>query len=274
MARSAKQNERVPVGAKGSTPLKRAPNDKEVEAMASAMTRYKEMPIRPEMEISYTDGGTTAALDATHSDGNGHAAMLADATGSTSSGWTNGVMIDLLKLAQVRGKEAVTGNEASAAMAFIAAVEPRNEVEAALGVQMFAAHQLAMEMASRCRHTTDRQATMEYGNLATKMMRTVTAQMDALGKMRRGGEQVVRHVHVYEGGQAIVADQFNHYGGENGNAAGQPYAPFEGHAPAGFPSLLSQDAAGSGVPIARDQGKEAVPNARGQKPGRTSRKQE
>lgn len=251
---------------------KRPPTTKEAEAMAGAMARYKEMPVRPEMEISLTCGGTTAALDATHSDGNGHAAMLQVATGSTSSGWTNGAMIDLLKLAQVRGKEAVTGNEASAAMAFLAAVEPRNEVEAALGVQMFAAHQLAMEMAGRCRHTTDRQATLEYGNLAMKMMRTFTAQMDALGKMRRGGEQVVRHVHVNEGGQAIVADQFNHYGVANGNSAGQPYAPVEGRTPSAVPPMLGQDTPGNGVPVPSDQGEEAMPDARREKPGRAARK--
>lgn len=260
MARSAKQNERVPTA-------------EEAEAMAGAMTRYKEMPVRPEMTISFSDEGATAALGPIHSDGNGHAAMLHEAVGSSSNGWLNGMMIDLLKVAKERGASEVTGEQASAALAFMAAIQPQNEVEGALGVQMYAAHRLAIEMASRCRHTTDRKATMEYGNLATKMMRTVTAQVDALGKMRRGGEQVVRHVHVYEGGQAIVADQFNHYGGENGNAGGQPYAPFEGHAPSRVAPLLGQDAAGNGMPVAGDQGKEAVPNARRQKPRRSSRKQ-
>lgn len=272
MAR-ATQDPRKTQGVEVSVNPKRTPTATEAEAMATAMTRYKKMPIRPEMEISFTNEGTTAALAATHSDGNGHAAMLHEAVGSSSNGWLNGILIDLLKVAKERGAGEVTGEQASAALAFMAAIQPQNEVEGALGVQMYAAHRLAIEMASRCRHTTDRQATMEYGNLATKMMRTVTAQMDALGKMRRGGEQVVRHVHVYEGGQAIVADQFNHYGGENGNSAGQPYAPFAGHAPAGIPSLLGQDAAGNGVPITRDQGKEAVSDARRQKPRRSSRKQ-
>jgi hypothetical protein len=39
-----------------------------------------------------------------------------------------------------------------------------------------------------------------------KLLRTFTAQSEALAKIKRGGEQTVRveHVHVYPGGQAIV----------------------------------------------------------------------
>ena len=43
-------------------------------------------------------------------------------------------------------------------------------------------------------------------NQATKMLRTFIAQMEALKKYRTGGEQkvTVEHVHVNEGGRAIV----------------------------------------------------------------------
>ena len=46
----------------------------------------------------------------------------------------------------------------------------------------------------------------ECGNLAVKLLRTYTAQIEALAKLRRGGEQTVRVelVHVHSGGQAIV----------------------------------------------------------------------
>jgi hypothetical protein len=45
------------------------------------------------------------------------------------------------------------------------------------------------------------------GNLAVKLLRTYTAQVEALAKLRRGGEQTVRveHVHVHAGGQAVGA---------------------------------------------------------------------
>ncbi len=45
-----------------------------------------------------------------------------------------------------------------------------------------------------------------YVNQATKMLRTFAAQMEALKRYRTGGQQkvIVEHVHVNEGGQAIV----------------------------------------------------------------------
>ncbi len=48
----------------------------------------------------------------------------------------------------------------------------------------------------------------ECGSLATKLLRTYTAQIDALARLRRGGEQrvIVQHVYVNEGGQAIVGN--------------------------------------------------------------------
>jgi hypothetical protein len=49
------------------------------------------------------------------------------------------------------------------------------------------------------------------------MLRTFTAQTEALAKIRRKGEQTVKVVHVYPGGQAVVAETINQ-GGANGKA--------------------------------------------------------
>jgi len=45
-----------------------------------------------------------------------------------------------------------------------------------------------------------------YGNLANKLLRTYTAQVEALSRYRGKGQQTVRveHVTVQAGGQAIV----------------------------------------------------------------------
>lgn len=48
--------------------------------------------------------------------------------------------------------------------------------------------------------------------MAMKAQANSRATVEALAKLMRGGEQVVKHVHVYEGGQAVVADTFNHGG--------------------------------------------------------------
>jgi hypothetical protein len=46
----------------------------------------------------------------------------------------------------------------------------------------------------------------ECGSLAVKLLRTYAAQVEALGRLRRGGEQrvIVQHVNVNQGGPAIV----------------------------------------------------------------------
>ena len=43
-------------------------------------------------------------------------------------------------------------------------------------------------------------------NFATKMLRTFISQVETLKRYRGGGEQkmIVEHVHVNEGGQAVV----------------------------------------------------------------------
>ena len=54
-------------------------------------------------------------------------------------------------------------------------------------------------------------------NEATKMLRTFTTQMEALKKYRTGGQQkvTVEHVHVNEGGRAIVGTVNQGGGGVN-----------------------------------------------------------
>lgn len=109
-------------------------------------------------------------------------------------------------------------------------------------------------------------ASERYGRLALKAQSNCRATLEALAKLHQPREQTVRHVHVNEGGQAIVADQFHHHhagGAKNGKSDEQPHAPARGTA-GDCPPMLGHDAAGGGVPIPGDQGREAVPDARGQ----------
>src|SRR5262249_16939390 len=61
------------------------------------------------------------------------------------------------------------------------------------------------------------------GNLAVKLLRTYTMQMEALLRYRGKGEQkmTVEHVHVYQGGQAIVG-AVHHGGGARTKTGEQP----------------------------------------------------
>ena len=77
------------------------------------------------------------------------------------------------------------------------------------------------------------------GNLAVKLLRTFTAQTEALQRYRGKGQQkvTVEHVHVHTGGQAIVGSVSQSGGGRDSDEnRGQPHAPEN----AGEPSRLRQ----------------------------------
>lgn len=106
-------------------------------------------------------------------------------------------------------------------------------------------------------------ATETYMRLGLKAQAQCRATIEALERLSSGRVQTVKHVHVNEGGQAIVADQFHqHKGGQKGEqSAEQPHATgTAGESPA----MLGADAQGNGVPIPSGEGQSPVPHARRQ----------
>ena len=104
-------------------------------------------------------------------------------------------------------------------------------------------------------------ATERYGRLALKAQSNCRATLEALAKLHQPREQTVRHVHVNEGGQAVIADQFhNHAGGSaNGNSNNQSHANgAAGHSAA----LPSPNASGNGMPIPGGARQAAMQDAR------------
>jgi len=96
---------------------------------------------------------------------------------------------------------------ANNAMALLNGIQPQDEIEGMLAVQMIAVHNMAMETMKRAMITGQPPQWIESNvNHATKMLRTFAAQMEALKRYRTGGQQkvTVEHVHVTAGGQAIV----------------------------------------------------------------------
>ena len=90
-------------------------------------------------------------------------------------------------------------------------------------------------------------AAERYARLALKAQGNSRATLEALAKLHQHREQTVRHVHVNQGGQALVAEQFHHHtgGGQNVESAEQS------HATSGAgqcPALPGQDAIGATMP--------------------------
>jgi hypothetical protein len=153
----------------------------------------------------------------------------------------------------------------NAALSFIESMKPQNQAEALLLVQMYVTHDAAIRALSQLGSAEWVPTAQTFGNLATKLLRTSQAQMETLARLRRGGEQVVRHIHVdNRGGQAVIAENVHTGGQENGKIDDQSHAA--GAAGIG-PALLSADPFGNGVPIPSRKGAEAVPHARGDQPG-------
>ena len=112
-------------------------------------------------------------------------------------------------------------------------------------------------------------ATETYGRIAMKAQAQSRATLEALAKMHQPREQTVRHVHVNEGGQAVIADQVNNYPGgqKNGKADEQCHAPATGNSSSGT-AMLGADPQGNGMPITSRQGQAALPYARRDEPRR------
>ena len=103
-------------------------------------------------------------------------------------------------------------------LSVVRAVQPRDELETLLAVQMGAIHSATMMMARRLNHveTIPQQDAAERA--LNKLARTYAMQMDALKRYRTGGQQrvIVEHVTVNAGGQAIVGAVAAGGGGHNG----------------------------------------------------------
>ncbi len=100
-----------------------------------------------------------------------------------------------------------------------------------------------------------------FAKLAMRAQANCRASLEALAKLHQPREQTVRHVHVNEGGQAVIADHIHHHegSGENGKTIKQSHAPGTADH---CPPMLGADPEGCGVPIPGGKGQAAMQNAR------------
>jgi hypothetical protein len=88
-------------------------------------------------------------------------------------------------------------------------IAPQDGLEGMLAAQMVAVHNMAMSCARRSMANDQRTEMVDRNiNRVTKLMRTFTAQVEALQKYRSKGQQkiTVQHVQVNQGGQAVIGD--------------------------------------------------------------------
>ncbi len=132
-----------------------------------------------------------------------------------------------------------------------------------LAAQAVTLDSMFTELARRCAMNMGEyiNAAERYGRMALKAQSNCRTTLEALAKLHQPREQIVKHVHVNDGGQAVVADEFHHHTGGVENAKSVEQSHATGTTCASTP-LLSQDTEGNGVPIPSREGQEALPDAR------------
>lgn len=259
----AKAQTKPVLPAKPSKPARSARDDDELARMRVAHARSEKRHDPVSVNATREPDGRLG-LDAPHDDGRGWLIRLGDAVGSRSDPFALGQLNHLV--AMLRQEDQAPETMLNAMLAAVDSVRPENEAEGALAVQMAATHHFAMACLSRAACATTIPQAEANGNLATKMLRTYTTQLEALAKLRRGGAQkvTVEHVHVYQGGQAIVGNVATGGGGGSLENGQQAHAPLDARSLAFAPvgPVLCQDAGRDEMPVAGREGEEAVPDAR------------
>jgi hypothetical protein len=151
--------------------------------------------------------GQVRALEPDHPDKSVAASLYLKTFGTGSFEFAQYISAQLSNMALTKGDEVDT-QQINGVLAALNGIGPQDELETLLAAQMVGVHNLAMNAmyaAQREGQTVD--GAERNANRAVKLTRTFAAQMEALKKYRAKGQQIkVEHVHVNQGGQAIVGN--------------------------------------------------------------------
>jgi hypothetical protein len=135
------------------------------------------------------------------------ALRLVTAFGTTEPSFASWMLNGIINAACDGGSANPPGAEAiNDALAAVTGIGARDETEGMLATQMVATHFAAISALRRLKSSETIPQQDSNGNLAVKLLRTFTLQVEALQRYRGKGQQkvTVEHVHVNAGGQAIV----------------------------------------------------------------------
>jgi hypothetical protein len=185
--------------AEPTKPYKRTPAE---QALVEKHTAAR----KPEIKVKVLGTAADVTIGPDHPDLETGMALWMDALGTTDGPFLDAFMRQLATLTKIGGK--VNEDQLNQTFALIRGIGPQDPVEGMLAAQMAAIHTATLSYARRTA-IADTFMESELSEKAfNRLSRTFVAQMDALKKYRTGGEQkmTVEHVHVHEGGQAIVGN--------------------------------------------------------------------
>jgi hypothetical protein len=241
-----------------------APSDAERQVIVVAIGRHRKRPPRVAVNIRQSENAAVG-ISPTHSDGEGWQTRLKDALGTSSSDFVDIEMARLMTIFRDRAG-VIDARAVNAALAVIDGLKPQNEIEAMLALQMAVTHGLAMMFSARLYSGATETIPQQDSAALTlsRLQRAFTTQMDSLSNMRRGGRQVVEHVHVYPGGQAIVGNVTHTGRGVSDENGGQTHAADDKRAIAasGGAPMWCPDSAGEALSVSSCEREEALSDAR------------
>jgi hypothetical protein len=206
------------------------PTPQERAAMEAYLARKKEKPPAPRMKISEKEG--VAQISPDHACPPLGQALLMEALGTTDADFLDGLLGQLAN-AGSRGRE-VDERGLNFMLSVVKGIAPKDQLETMLAAQMAVVHMATMTFARRLAHVENIPQQDSAERAFNKLARTFAAQVEALKRYRTGGQQrvTVEHVHVHEGGQAIVGNV------EQGGALNKPER--YGKADDGEPGVTTQ----------------------------------
>jgi hypothetical protein len=174
--------------------------------------------------------------------------------GSMSDDWNNILANQTVQTLWLKNSDAdQVRRQRHAAVDALIGISPRDEIEGMLAAQLVACHNASMECYRRAMIGEQTfEGHRESLSQANKLGRTFSVLLDALNRHRGKGQQkvTVEHVHVHEGGQAIVGNVGTPGGGDRAKSEDQPHARQIEHAPQ--PAMPSADTTREPLPITRD----------------------
>ena len=182
-----------------------------------------------------------------------HALRIYETFATTSEDFVSARLSEIARHFSGGGREP-TEIDMSAILAYVGGCAPENEQQAALATQMALINDAASTALSKAMRAEYMDNYEKHSNVANKLARTLAALTDSYSKLQRGGVQTVKHINVYQGGQAVVTDSIQ-TGGANVRTTNRAHATIHGAA------MLGHDPQGCGVPIASGQGEAPMSNA-------------
>lgn len=182
------------------------PTKKEASALDALAERRKARTRGADLRFTENEDEGGITLDFDHDDQRTAQALAMYEIGTSDARFFCGILDQVARLGAPGSQ--VSDSNSNFALAVIASIEPRDEVESMLALQMATVHQATMVMARRLTHSDTIPQQDSAERALNKLARTYANQVETLKRYRSKGKQVVRveRVTVNEGGKAVVGD--------------------------------------------------------------------